>query len=372
MILDIFLRVLFFIPVLCRKLFRKASAGVPGRILIIELWGIGDLAMMSGILRPLKEAFPQSRITLLSKENGRGVFLGNPFIDDFISFDFPWTSFSGKYKFWRWDWRGLFGTISFLRREGFDLVLDARGDPRNNLLAFLINPEKSLGFGWKGGGFLLTDCLRIEPSGLHRVEAWFKLLEKLGITAEPKTELYVSKGEEDEARSFLISNNIMDGDLAIGIHPGAAVKKRCWSMDNFALLGSRVRDKFRAKIIVFIEPDGYPQDFPMAGDTIKAKLSLRQLIAVIKRLDLLACNDSGAMHIASAVGTRAVAIFGPGDISLIGPYGEAHKVVMDKSVDCRPCFDNCRHNTAFCLDNVSVEQAEDAVEGALESSTYKH
>ena len=107
------------------------------RILVMELWGIGDVVMMSAVLAPLRKAYPQAEICVLCQDHGREVLGQNKEISRFHCFKFPWTVFHGKYFFWTWDWRGLWRTLRALRQEKFDLILDARGDPRNDLLSFM-------------------------------------------------------------------------------------------------------------------------------------------------------------------------------------------------------------------------------------------
>ena len=143
--------------------------------------------------------------------------------------------------------------------------------------------------------------------------------------------------------------------LVIGIHPGAGVKTRCWPIDRFAKLGEHLKDAYNARVIVFIEPEGYGEDFPMQREFIKAKVSLQEMVALIKKIDILLCNDSGAMHIAIVVDTPVVAIFGPGDVKRIGPYKDTVVSIIRKDFACCPCFDNCKYDRALCLDAIQTE-----------------
>jgi len=166
------------------------------KILIIELWGIGDIVLMSSILPALKDRFPQAEVCLLSKNIAKQI-IKDRFIDKFFLFDFPWTGFKNKYKLWRWDWKGLFKLIKKLRKEKFDLILDARGDIRNNFLSFLIGGKRRLGYNWSGGGIFLTDVIKIDYKNIHRVEAWNVILRHLNVnTNTPKP--YVEVGIEEE------------------------------------------------------------------------------------------------------------------------------------------------------------------------------
>ncbi|MDD5691543.1 MAG: hypothetical protein PHC37_07630, partial [Candidatus Omnitrophica bacterium] len=85
------------------------------KILLLELWGIGDIVLASGVLKQLKRSFPKVEIVLLAKEHSKEVLFYNSSIDRIIAYDFPWTKFSGKYLLWTWDWIGLFMLIKRLR-----------------------------------------------------------------------------------------------------------------------------------------------------------------------------------------------------------------------------------------------------------------
>jgi len=326
-----------------------------GKILIVELWGIGDAVMMSPILAPLREKFPEARISVLCQQHAADILKENRQISRFFIFKFPWTAFTGKYRFWRWDWKGIMRLIMELRREKFDLVLDARKDPRNNLLLFLTGGKRRVGYGWKVCGYFLTDAICLKDEKIHRVEAWKKLLVHLGIEAgDVRPDIRISVEEEKWAGEFLKNNGISDHDLMIGIHPGARVKVRCWPLEKFAEIGSYAAIRHKAKVLVFVEPDGYGDDIAVTTEHVKVKVGLRQMTALISKLSLLICNDSGAMHIASAVHTPTVSIFGPGDPGSIGPYGGNHAVVI-KDISCRPCFDHCRYHEPLCLTGIFVE-----------------
>jgi lipopolysaccharide heptosyltransferase II len=336
------------------------------KILIIELWGIGDLVMMSSILATLKKNYPDAHISLLCKPIAKILFNNTNFINEFIEFDFPWTRFKGKYIFWRWDWKGLIRIIWRLRREKFDLVLDARGDFRNHLLSFFAGTKRRIGYAWTGEEYLLTDAIDINQPDRHRVTAWANLLSYLGMTVEnPKPHIYIPESEIKWAEEFLRKHNIEKNDLLIGLHPGGRIKTRCWSLDKFAKLTKYLKDKYKAKIIIFVEPEGYGDKISVEGDYLRVKVQLRELIALIKKLKLLICNDCGVMHIATAVNTPMVAIFGPGDLKSIGPYGGNHRIVIKEGFRCRPCYDYCKYKEPYCLTGISIEDVAREVDAAL-------
>ncbi|MFA5088839.1 MAG: glycosyltransferase family 9 protein [Candidatus Omnitrophota bacterium] len=349
---------ILFFPLVIRKIFlRSAVIDQVQNILVVELWGIGDLVMASGALKALREKFPSAKISLLSKPEGEIIFKETCFVDQFISFSFPWTKFKGKYRLWEWDWKDILALLRALREQKFDVIIDARGDIRNNFLSFLIAGKRRLGYAWTGGGFFLTDAGPAELMDQHRTKAWAQLLRFLNIPAEDCPPLLsVSEQEEEWAVNFLAQKGIFAGDTVVGIHPGAGRKIRCWPLERFGEVASYVSQNYPAKIVVFIEPDGYGGDMPSLRKYVPLWLSLRELIVLVKKMSLLICNDSGVMHIASAWDIPTIAIFGPGDFKKIGPRGSKSSVVVKEEVECRPCFDSCRQARAFCLDGVPVSE----------------
>jgi ADP-heptose:LPS heptosyltransferase len=323
--------------------------GVNGirKILIMELWGIGDVVMMSAILPSLRAAFPEAQICALVQEHGREVLQENTEIDRFFVFRFPWTAFRGKYLLWRWDWKGLFQLITTLRREQFDLVLDARADPRNDALLILMGGHRFR--GWH------------KPQNLkHRIEHWHSLLRYWGIPGKDLRPVIVLSDEERLSASEFLENKLANRPaILVGVHPGAAQRIRCWPMDGFQQIVSWLRSQPGIGVLVFVEPSGYGTELAASLGLPYFRGDLRQLAAVISQLDLLLCNDTGAMHISTAVGTQVVAIFGPGDPAFIGPLSEAEVVI--KPCAHRPCFDSCYHEKAECLERIAVEEVWEAV-----------
>lgn len=353
--LDLIGMPLFWILSLFRLKPIENNLSRPKKILVLELWGLGDLVMMSSVLGSLKKNYPNAEITLLVKPHASILLKHNNNIDKFIEFDFPWTKFRRKYEIWRWDWKGLIRVIKNIRRKRFDLAICARGDIRNNILMFLIQAARRVGYDFTGGAYFLTDVVGKKRTRKHRIEDWCRLIEYLGIDLRkfcPK--IYISEAESKQAEKFLLNHNINKGDFIIGIHPGARIAVRRWPLERFVAVAKHIKNKYKAKVIIFIGPDGYGEDIP--GDYTRAKLSLRGMIALMSKLSLFLCNDSGPMHIATALNISVVALYGPTDPQWFGPYGETHRIVIKEGFKCRPCYDYCRYKNPLCIIQISVDE----------------
>jgi len=331
------------------------------RILLVELWGLGDLVLMSSCLDALKRSFPAACVSVLAKPHAKTLFAGDPRIDNIIVFDAPWTVFTGKYRLWRWDWRAIFACRSALKENRFDYVLDARGDPRNDLFLSAIGGRRFGFWRWWGRG-------RVTSQRGHRVREWQALLTSMGCSdaacASPR--LMLGDDERVRAQAILRDVCVIDGSRKIvGIHPGAGIKMRAWPIERFEAVASALAARGDVDIIVFAEPGGYGSDFKHVPSNRICCRPLRETISLMRECSVLLCNDSGPMHMAAAVDTSVVAIFGPMTPALFGPYGENHTVVMKEDVPCRPCFDRCRRESPECLSDVSIEDVWCALVASL-------
>ncbi|MBM4308848.1 MAG: glycosyltransferase family 9 protein, partial [Deltaproteobacteria bacterium] len=162
------------------------------------------------------------------------------------------------------------------------------------------------------------------------------------------------------------------GRVLIGINPGAAYGlAKCWHPDRFAELGRRLCERWKATALIF----GREEERSMADRILKSlggggidftgKTHLLQLAALLERCRLLVTNDTGTMHVASAVGTPIVAIFGSTDPVATGPWGDGH-VVVRKEVSCSPCFKRVCPTDHRCMEGITVDEVEKVVSKKLE------
>lgn len=331
-------------------------------ILVLELWGIGDLVMMSVILNPLRENFPKAKITILAKGIAKELFKHDHCIDEFLIFDAPWSEFRNKYAIWKWDWPGILNLAWKLRKNKYDLVIDARGDIRNHFLSYITAAKSRIGYNWTGGEYFLTDSVSLlcDLEELHRVDAWINLAKHLNLKCDlAAPRIVLAESEEAWAKQYLAENGIEQHDFVVGVHPGARNKSRIWPTGRFLKVCEHLDKKYSAKVILFISPDGFCEHVDAGKYLIKLKVGLRKMVAIQNELDLFVCNDGGAMHTAAAVDTALVAIFGPTKREWFGPYPNRDKqtVVMIDNFNCRPCFDYCIYDHPYCITGISVKDA---------------
>jgi ADP-heptose:LPS heptosyltransferase len=358
-IIDFAGKLIFGLP----NLLKKKEIITPGsvrEILIIRTAYMGDVVMTLPILKPLKERFPDSRITFLTSSGAKDVLLNNPFIDDILIYDPFW--FYPKKNI------GLLKFIRQLKEKRFDLLIEARGDIRDIL--FLARPaiaKYKVSYGVGGGAYFLTHVIPY-PGIKHKVEYHLDLIRYLGCqTNENEWGIYLTDDEKENVGELLKKYQITKPFICA--HPGARLKLKRWPIDSCAKLYDIIIKKYKIPLIILGSNDEKELVSEvinkMNNDTVNlsGKLNLRILSGILSEARLFICNDSGPMHIAATMGTPTVAIFGPSKSIETSPYGNRH-IVIEKNLPCRYSCDesNChyeRHHA--CMMDIQVEDAYNAV-----------
>jgi len=305
------------------------------RILVVELWHIGDVVLSTTALRVLRRAFPSAKLTLLAKPYAAELLANSDLVDEIVVFDFPWTASSGKYDPRRYHMGEIAALVRQLRAERFDLSVDVRMDIRSNLLTCAIGAKRRLGYDFGGGSGLLTDRVPASPDSNHKVMDWLMLLRPLipglaeGVTNDESFApiLTVTREEQESAQSFLREHGVQQGDTIVGIHPGASVGRRRWPLANFGQVADRLAERHGTKTLVFVDPEGVGADLQLRTPPLFARGALREFMALVSLCDVLVCNDSGPMHIADALGVWVVGVFTTGNPRWHRPYREGQRFV---------------------------------------------
>jgi lipopolysaccharide heptosyltransferase II len=346
----------------------EGVAGQVNKILIVEFWNLGDIVMMSPFLKSLRIQYPRASITLLTSPKAAPLLEHQGLVDQLRTVRVPWAQHYSrwrKYNPFSRLWIELLRTLSFLHNQQFDLAFTVRADIRDNFILWLSNARRRVGYGFGGGAFLLTDNARPDLEHPHLSVRWLRLLEhlgSLGLVREPS--LQVTGEEGRHAEQQLAALGVRDGDFLLGIHPGARNAMRQWGDANFAAVAQRLKSQFPVKVLWFQDPNQKTENLDRS-QVLPLALPLREFMAVLKRCQVLICNDSGPMHIATALGVPVVAIFGPTEPAWFGPLGPNNRVVIQPGFWCRPCFDYCQFDEPYCMRVISVDSVCAAAESTL-------
>ncbi len=340
---------------------------IPRTFLIVEPWGIGDVVLATPVMQAIRRNFPAARILLLSREYGRTLLANSGLVDDVISVDLPWTSFTDKYSLKRYDMGALAGVLARLRSERIDVSLDARRDFRSNLITYLAGARRRVGFDFGGASRLLTDALPSGEQNEHKITDWLHLLEPL-LRTSPRQyapRLVCTDEERLAARKTLRAHGICGDKPIVAVHAGASQVVRRWPSDRFASVVDNLADTSGAQLFIIRDPEGHADTIRTRNNIPRLQFSLREMMAVIAESSALLCSDSGPMHIAGALGTPVTALFGPQVRAWYGPRGERDRVVSVTEMPCRPCFDACIYASPICMEGITAAAVVEAVTGQL-------
>jgi len=337
-------------------------------ILLIRLDHLGDVLLTTPAIRSLKTQFPQARIVMLIKEWSFEAIQNNPHIDNIIIFNPSWTI--AKSEGTKIDGvAGIYRLIRQLRKEHFDLAIDFKGDLRNILIALLSGAKRRIGYGIRGGGFLLTDVVPYEAE-IHEIDKNLKLLTRLRINSEHDgMELYIQGEDVARAEQLFDQKGIDLSRRTIAVHYGGASQFKRWDTEKFVSLTESITENNSTNVLIFGGP--YEREAfqlwenPEKGVFLMPHMTICQMAAAFMRCNLLVCNDSGPMHIGLAVGTPTVAIFGPTFADRFGPKDLTKNKVVRLQVPCSPCWHpdktiGCTERN--CLNGIEVDDVLEAID----------
>jgi len=329
---------------------------VKKKILIVNVNWIGDVLFSTPAIRALRRHYPDAYIACMVVPRCKEVLELNPNINELIIYDEKgeYGGLAGKMKL-----------ISALKARSFDTVFLFHRSLTRTLMVALSGIRERVGIDNPKRGFLLTKRVEQQPANIHKVEQFLNIVKSTGIADQGKDmEVHVGKSDRDFARAFLDSQGIKEGGSFAILNPGGNWDLKRWPAERFAELGDRINEKFGMPVIL----TGAGKDVPLAqkiSGMMKKKpviaagtTTLRQLAAIMKLASLVVSNDSGPMHIAVSQGAPTIAIFGPTDPKLTGPYGGGIYMVIQKSSGkpgCNiPCYD-LKCEEALCMKAVTVD-----------------
>ena len=316
------------------------------KVLVFSFSFIGDAVLSTAVIHPLRSHFPNSHITFLVGPFALNVFANDPQMDAVLVYDNR-EKHAGL--------RGRLQLMQSLRRGEFDLVVNLR----DSFAARCIGAEH-----W---GLVRGNRER------HAVTRYLEVLSRQGVdTTAAQPQLQLTEAEHATAQRFLADADVRSGQLLMGIHPGGNWVYKLWSVEKYAQLGSILCQEQKAAILLFAGPNERGLQAQVAGMMGKPPIlveteNLREVAALIATCDVYIGNDTGPMHIAAAVGTPVVALFGSTNQVRSGPYGEMHSVVhADMDLGCNPCHPGrhpggCGAGSCAVMDGISVERVLETV-----------
>ena len=332
-------------------------------VLIWKLSALGDVILSTPSLRAIRRRFPAGRLTLVVGRSAYPVVARCPYLDD-ILIDDPRER--------GWDPGRLVRLRARLRDGAFDWSIDLQNSRKTHLMAWWAGIPVRLGYRRKFGR-LLNRGVRLPRVVLTPIAHQHHLLRQAGIAPDGDAlELWPAPQDDARARQLLGATEGPDRRPLAGLHPGGSGRwqTKRWDLDRWA----RVCDALTQRGVQVVVSGGLDErrlreellrltrtpPLVVIGET-----SLMELACLIKRCDVFLAHDSSSLHVAAAVGTPTVALFGPTDPRRHLPPTFTGQV-LKKDVFCSPCYSpRCRTLTHACMQRISVEEVLTAVLGLL-------
>ena len=345
-------------------------------ILIVKLSAIGDVIHTLPALNAVRNYYPEANITWLVEEDAAPLVIGHKALDRVIV---------SKRKRWLKALKSLsllstikevHGFIKVLRDTRYDMILDFQALLKSGILIALARGQRKIGFG-KGlehmehSYMFLNERIPAIDMEIHALTRGMVLLNAIGIpTNEIEYKLPVSNDDCEKVDELMKRHDINGVKFLIAINPVAKWESKLWPKERFARLADMIIDEYDARIIF---TGGY-EDLHIIQDIMSAMkgralnlaghTTLKMLAALYEKTVLVISTDTGPMHLAAAMETPVVAIFGPTAPWRTGPYGSSHRVVR-ADPECSPCFKR-QCETIDCMHQISEDQVMAEVRSVME------
>jgi heptosyltransferase-2 len=343
---------------------------LPQKIIVRMPNWLGDMVMATPILTDLRLHWPAVKITVLCQSTLSPLLQEDPRIDHLLTFNRPRGWFSRIFHK---------EVVQLLQKNQYDVGILLPNSFSSAWWFWLGNVHNRIGYATHWRSCLLDHTIHFsaQQESEHLVAKYKQLLGPLGIplsTSSPS--LFLSEKELTDTNHLLTEYGINASDIVIGVHPGAAYgSAKCWPPAYFQELIHRLLDFPQLKILFLGDKGSVPliqticSGCPERVVNLSGKTSLRQLMALIKRSQLFLTNDSGPMHVASALHTPLIALFGSTNEITTGPYNGG--VVIHKHVACSPCYRRECPIDFRCMKNITVDEVYREAVRLLSYSTKK-
>jgi 3-deoxy-D-manno-octulosonic-acid transferase/heptosyltransferase-1 len=334
-------------------------------ILIVKLSAIGDVVHTLPSLAALRKRFPDAHITWVVEEAASDLVMDHPHLNRVII---------SRRKGWIGDLKGgrvsgalkeIKTLLSELRARPYDLVIDFHGLFKSAVIVLLSGGRRKLGYDslQELSGLFYNEKIP-EDMGKHAVDRYLDFARHLGAQEDmPEFILPIQEENESRVRALLAAKGIGPNDPFVAVSPHALWETKLWSDQKFAQLSERIIRELNMPVVFTGSEEksieGIQSFMTLPSVDLSGRTTLRDLACLFREASVLVTTDSGPMHLAAAMETPVVALFGPTDPVRTGPYGKDHTVIR-MELTCSPCFlKTCE--TRQCMQGITVEDVFRAV-----------
>lgn len=336
------------------------------KLLIRATNWVGDAIMALPALRAVRSRFPEAQITILARPYVAAIYKNQQVCDEMMLVDYKSDM------------------VNELRAHKFDAALLLQNAFEAAWFAWRAGIPERVGYARDGRSLLLTKAVPVPEPGeipAHEQYYYLELLRRAGwldsLPSESFIQLIVPDENRKHAAEFLHSAGARPDGFRIAVGAGASYgSAKCWPPDRFAELANRLQAQLGAEVILFGTPSEATVSLAIAAGMrtppidLTGKTSIVDLPAVLSQCHLFIGNDSGAMHVAAAVGLPVVAIFGPTDPLGTAPVTPRCSIVREKPY-CSPCFLRRCPTDHRCMNGVTPDAVEAAARQWIPSNEVR-
>ena len=345
-------------------------------ILIIQVLRMGDALQLVPIIKEIKEVFPASRISLLTSTLGAGIFKNLTEVEAVFTLEKETISTlitRGEKEDLISALEKLKENLTTVMNRKWDWVINLNYTFGSALLSYVLDTRHRSGFAAnkyrqyiskdKWFPFSLASFMNRKYSNFNWVDIY---KQSIGLRSVPQGPYFLPESSNVSKAVSKIRNIGFENQKIIGMHPGAGGDFKQWPIEKFGQLGKMLVEQNDTRILIFGD-----QKESMSGEHLKTfigesaanlagQTTLEELAAFLSKCDVLITNDTGPMHLASAVGTRVIALFFSTHFVETGPYGAGH-IAIHPNIPCFPCQGTAQCRRKVCLDQISVEAVKKTV-----------
>jgi heptosyltransferase-2 len=336
------------------------------KILIVQTAFLGDVILTTPLIKGIKKISPDSFLSFLLIPETQDVLANNPRLDEIIIYD-KRNKEKGIHFF--------FSLVKKVKSKGFDKALIPHRSLRSACLCFLSKIPRRIGFDRSAGSFLFTRKVKYQKNH-HEIERNLSLLSNFKEKKEFLPELFPSQEDFSKVEMFFRDQNLDAGEKLVGMAPGSIWATKRWLPQRFGQVADRLMKDSKANIVFLGSKEDedlcYQISNLMKKQPIMAagKMSFLQASALISKCEVILSNDSAPVHMAVAVGTPVVEIYGSTTPQFgFYPYGDKN-VIIEKPLYCRPCGihgkNKCPEKHFRCMREITAEQVFEAIMRVLQ------
>jgi len=350
-------------------------------ILIVKLSALGDVVQAIPTFEALRQQYPTDHISWLAEEENADLLLHYPRLDEVLVCQRRlWERQLRSPASWPTAIRNLFRFCSCLRQRRYDIIIDLQGLLKSAIWVALAKGTRKIGFDGtrEGSWIVLNERLSAYDADRHALERYLDIARYLGARVNSVRIQDPWTTDEEHRFENRLNQVLRDGTVPlVACHPMGRWLTKLWPEGHFACLARELVKKLGVTIIFtggsgdrdtvsrLIHLAGTNRLLNWAGTT-----NLRELAYLYKQAAVVVSTDSGPMHLAAALGTPVVALFGPTAPWRTGPYGDGHRVLR-AGLDCSPCFQRTC-DTMECMEKITVDKVFQAVTDQLQKWREGH